>query len=526
MGAATFLSRILGLVREQVIAYFFGAGNATDAYLVAFRIPNLMRDLFAEGAMSAALVPTFTQTRTREGEERSWRVAGLVFRVLFSVVLILSIAGMIFAPQLVGLFASAYRSVPGKFELTVLLTQVMFPFFPLVALAASFMAVLNSLGFFFWPAFASALFNVASIVVGVLGALLFPHWNLEPVLGLAIGVVVGGAVQAFCQVPVLLKAGYRRVAKTERDPVWYRDPALRSMLFLMVPGMVGMAATQVNVLVNSMLATGLGTGAVSWLNYSFRLMQFPIGIFGVSLAQSTLPEVSRLRAQNDLDGISRQLNESLRTVIAVNLPATLGLMTVGLALIRVLFEHGRFSMNDSIQTSQTLIAYAVGLVAYSGVKVLVPVCYAFRNTRVPVVSSILSIALAVTFNLLMVDRLGFRGLALGTSLAVFCNCAFLMVAIRRMIATAGGEWRISGALQAVVPYGALSLAMGGVIWGVDRFCGSIFGVFYGFASKSALLALLMLCGIGVAYGGARIFALPELLQIFDLFAGRFKKKLS
>jgi putative peptidoglycan lipid II flippase len=526
MGAATFLSRIMGLVREQVIAYFFGAGNATDAYQVAFRIPNLLRDLFAEGAMSAALVPTFTQTRTREGERRAWRVASLVFKVLFFFVLALSILGIYFSEELVDLFAHAYRSVPGKFEMTVLLTQIMYPFFPLVALAAAFMAVLNSLGYFFWPAFASALFNVASVIVAVLGALILPRYGIEPVMGLALGVVAGGAVQAFSQLPVLKRAGFRFVPKEANDPVWYRDPALKTMLVLMAPGMVGMAATQVNVLINSMLATGLGTGAVSWLGYAFRLMQFPIGIFGVSLAQATLPQVSRLRAQGDLAGISSQLNASLRTVFAVNLPATIGLIAVGLDLIRLLFEHGQFSMSDSFNTTKALIAYAVGLVAYSAVKVLVPVCYAFENTRVPVLSSVLSIVLAVTFNLLMVDHLGFWGLALGTSLAVFCNCAFLIVSIRRIIQKAGGDWKVGGALQAVLPYGGLSLVMGLVIWGSRELWIQNFDLPMTLVSKSGLLGILMLCGIGTAYGIARLFDLRELLEIFNLFTSRFKKKLS
>src|SRR4051812_3012360 len=203
MGIATFLSRILGLVREQVFAVMFGAGNATDAYNVAFRIPNLLRDLFAEGAMSASLVPIFTRVRAEEGDARAWRVAGLVFRVLFFTVTALSLAGMLFAPQLVGLYASAYKQIPGKFELTVDMTRIMFPFFPLVALAAAFMGILNACGIFFLPAFASALFNVASIVVGVIFVGIFgyiePQWGISPIVGMAIGVVAGGFVQAFCQ---------------------------------------------------------------------------------------------------------------------------------------------------------------------------------------------------------------------------------------------------------------------------------------------------------------------------------------
>src|SRR4051812_41049794 len=248
-------SRVLGVVREQVLASLFGAGNATDAYNVAFRIPNLLRDLFAEGAMSASLVPIFTRVRAEEGDARAWRVAGLVFRVLFFTVTALSLAGMLFAPQLVGLYASAYKQIPGKFELTVQMTRIMFPFFPLVALAAAFMGVLNACGVFFLPAFASALFNLTSITVGVIFAQILFHWGhlwgIQPIVGMAMGVVAGGAVQAFCQLPALYEKGYRWQRKTVQDPEWAHDPRLKQMIWMMVPGTIGLAATQINILVNT-----------------------------------------------------------------------------------------------------------------------------------------------------------------------------------------------------------------------------------------------------------------------------------
>ncbi len=376
MGAATFLSRILGLVREQVFAVFFGAGNATDAFNIAFRIPNLLRDLFAEGALSAALVPTFTRVRAEQGDRRAWRVAGLVFRLLFVAVGLLSLLGIVFAPQLVGLYAGKFRAIPGKFEITVAMTRIMFPFFPLVALAAAYMAVLNACGRFFLPAFASALFNAGSILSGLALAYAMPSYGMHPIQGMAAGVVIGGAIQAFSQLPALYRAGYRFPARAAGDLAWHRDPDLRAMVALMGPGMVGLAATQVNVLVNSVLATSQGPGAVSWLNYAFRLMQFPIGIFGVSLAAATLPRVSAQWVARDAAGAAETLSKSLRHVLAINLPASAGLAFLGVPIVQLLFEYGPFSSQDTQATALALTAYAVGLTAYSAVKVLVPVCYA------------------------------------------------------------------------------------------------------------------------------------------------------
>lgn len=427
MGAATFISRILGLVREQVFAYFFGASNATDAFQVAFRIPNLLRDLFAEGAMSAALVPTFTRARIEEGDARAWRLAGLVFRVLFVSVSIISLLGMFFAPQLVSLYAGTFREVSGKFELTVRMTRTLFPFFPLVALAAAYMGILNACGRFFLPAFSSALFNLASIVSGLSATYFLTSTEigrglgLEPIEGMAWGVVLGGGVQAFAQLPTLYRAGYRyprvksslAIDRSTNWPRWYQDTHLRKMLALMLPGTLGLAATQINLLVNTVLATSQGPGAVSYLSYAFRLMQFPIGVFGASLAAATLPRVSRLWVSKDIQGIDRSMTAALRQVFAVNLPASAGLAFLAEPIIELIYQYGRFDATSSKATAQVLMVYALGLTAYSSVKVLVPAFYAMGDTRVPVISSTLSVGLTLALNLALVPTLGILGLPWG-----------------------------------------------------------------------------------------------------------------
>ncbi len=376
MGIAVFLSRILGLVREQVFAAMFGASNATDAFQIAFRIPNLLRDLFAEGALSAALVPTFIQVRKNEGEPRGWQLATRVFVVLFAVVSFISVLGMIFAEPLVRLYASAYQQIPGKFELTVTMTRTMIPFFPLVALAAAFMAILNACGKFFVPAFASAMFNLVSIIVGVTLAHFFPRFGRAPIEGMAYGVVAGGLVQALIQWPLLKKQGYLPVWKTPFDGKAAQDPAFRKLMFLMIPGTLGLAATQINILVNSIFATSLGAGAVSWLNYSFRLMQFPIGIFGVSMAAATLPVFALAWGDHRYEDASQSLVKSLKRMFAINFAASAGLAALGVPIISLIFEHGKFQPADTLATAHALAAYSIGLTFYSVVKVLVPICYA------------------------------------------------------------------------------------------------------------------------------------------------------
>ena len=513
MSIAVFLSRILGLVREQVFAALFGASNATDAYQIAFRIPNLLRDLFAEGAMSAALVPTFIQVQKEKGIDRGWQVATRVFVMLFLIVSALAVLGIFFAEPIVNFYASAYRSVPGKFELTVRMTQIMMPFFPLVALAAGFMAILNACGKFFMPSFASAMFNAVSVFTGVILAHVFPKYGREPIEGMAYGVIAGGFVQALIQWPILLRQGYR--------PLWNRpdaisplqDPALRRMMLLMIPGTVGLAATQINILVNSVFATSVGAGAVSWLNYAFRLMQFPIGIFGVSLASATLPVFSRAWSAQNYDEASRSLLKSVKRVFAINFPASAGLAFLGVPIISMIFQHGRFSQVDAYFTAQALSAYAVGLTAYSVVKVLVPICYAIGETRLAVFSSVFSVASNLIFNFLFVKKLGFVGLALGTSITAILNSILLWFFISRKLKQKSVSPQTGEMLKAMVSYGGVALVMGIVVWACDRAIGE-----YLFSIARVLVGL----GIGVgSYFLLSIFLkLEESLDLLEMIKRR------
>lgn len=513
MSIAVFLSRILGLVREQVFAALFGASHATDAYQIAFRIPNLLRDLFAEGAMSAALVPTFIKVQKENGVDRGWQVATRVFVVLFIVVSGLAIIGMFFAEPIIGFYAGAYRAEPGKFELTVRMTRIMMPFFPLVALAAGFMAILNACGKFFMPSFASAMFNAVSIIVGVILANLFPQWGREPIEGMAYGVIAGGFIQALIQWPILLKQGYRPRWSTPEGTSVFQDPALRRMMLLMIPGTVGLAATQINILVNSIFATSVGAGAVSWLNYAFRLMQFPIGIFGVSLASATLPVFSRAWTDHQHGNASETLQKSIKRVFAINFPASCGLAFLGVPIISLIFEHGQFTHDDTLATAHALAAYAVGLTAYSVVKVLVPICYAIGETKLAVFSSIFSVISNLIFNLLFVKKLGFVGLALGTSITAILNSVLLWILISMKMRKNGVSSHSGVLLKSMFTYGTAALMMGVVVWGVDHLIEN-----HVFSTARVVIGLGV--GVGTYFSLSILLKLEESLDLLRMIKRR------
>ena len=523
MGAAVFISRILGLVREQVFAALFGASNATDAYQIAFRIPNLLRDLFAEGAMSAALVPTFIKVQKDEGAQRGWQLATRVFVVLAIFVSLIAITLIVFADPIVGLYASAYKAIPGKFELTVSMTKVMMPFFPLIALAAAFMAILNACGKFFIPSFASAMFNAVSIIVGVILAKVLPQFGYQPIEGMAFGVIAGGLVQALIQWPVLRKEGYRPVWEKPLEVPALKDPGLRRMMFLMVPGTVGLAATQINILVNSVFATSVGEGAVSWLNYSFRLMQFPIGIFGVSLATATLPVFSRFWTESRYEDASVSLLKSVKRVFAINFPASAGLAFLGVPIISLIFEHGHFRHEDAVATAQALAAYSIGLTAYSVVKVLVPICYAIGETKVAVMSSFFSVACNLVFNLLFVKKLGFVGLAFGTSLTAVLNSILLWWLISRKLKERDVSAKTGDMIISCFRFAFAALLMGVVVWCVDNYVMVPLNGLNPLWFRFVRVTVGLVCGVGSYLGVSILLGLQESLEILELFKRRLKK---
>ncbi len=456
VSAAVFASRILGLIREQVFAVSFGAGRDLDAFITAFRIPNLLRDLFAEGALSAAFVTTFTQELERNGERAAWHLASLVVNALAIVVGGLCLLGIWFAPAITGAIAPGFAEVPGKLELTIHLTRIMFPFLLLVALAAVAMGILNTRNRFGVPAAASAFFNLGSIAGGLgcvawlapgyLGGVLAslhgapatpadPRLTARAITGMALGTLLGGLLQLIVQLPSLWRVGFRY-----RPTLAFRDPALAQVLRLMGPATIGAAAVQMNVFVNNNFASYLGNGPVSWLNIAFRLMQLPIGLFGVAIGTVVLPLISRHAAHGDADAMRTSIRQALELVALLCLPAAAGLAWFGVPVVGLIYEHGRFTPADTAAAAQALAGYAVGLAGYAGIKVLAPAFYALNDARTPMRVSVLSIAVNFGLNWLLVRGLGFGalGLALSTSAVALANFGILLAVLRTRLGPLGG----------------------------------------------------------------------------------------
>lgn len=428
VGIAVFCSRILGLVREQVFAGLFGAGYAFDAYVVAYRIPNLLRDLFAEGALSSAFVTVFTDYDNRQGPMRTWRLANNVLVTLGLLVSAIALVGMLASDTLVGLIAPEFGQVSGKLPLTARLTAIMFPFLPLISLAAVVMGMLNTKGKFFLPALASSFYNLGAIVCGVTLALLAPRFGYPPIVGMAYGTLCGGLLQLAVQLPLLYKVGYR--------PQWVldlRDEGLHRILRLMTPAIIGLSATQITIFINTFYASSCVQGSVSWLNYAFRLLQFPIGVFGVALSIAVLPMVSRFASRQDLVGLKAAFISALSLTMLICIPASVGLALLAEPIIALIYQYGRFTAFDTQQTATALVFYALGLFAYSGVKILVPVFYALDDTRFPVIGSFLTVAVNFLFITLTLNALQHRAIALSTSLSMILNFLFLSAVLYRKL---------------------------------------------------------------------------------------------
>jgi len=429
IGLAVMCSRVLGLAREQICAALFGGGAAMDAFTAAFRIPNLLRDLFAEGALSTAFVTTFSKTIARSGDAAAWRLANKVATLTLIVLGSICAAGMIFSAQLVDLLAPGFD--PEKAALTAELTRIMFPFIVLVSMAALVMGMLNAKSVFGMPAMASSFFNIGSIVGGVsLGAWLDPKFGPRALIGLAIGTLIGGALQFAVQLPPLGRLGYRYAP----DFRW-RDQGVNAILGLMGPSVIAASTTQFNVLANSIFASTLGDGAIFWLAIAFRLMQLPLGLFGVALGTVTLPLLSRLVVAGQMMGFRAELARALRLMFLLTIPSTIGLMLLAEPIISVLYQHGKFDAHEAAQAGGALRFYAIGLAGYAALKVLVNAFYALDRRKTPMFVSFFAVGLNLSFNWIFTFQLhwGHLGLAFSTGCVATCNFLVLYFLMYRQL---------------------------------------------------------------------------------------------
>jgi putative peptidoglycan lipid II flippase len=509
----TLLSRVLGLVREQVFAALLGAGLHADAFQIAFRIPNLLRDLFAEGTLSAAFVPVYARALAEEGRPGAHRLSSRLLTLLAALLGVVVAAGIVFAAPLVAVLAPGFRAVPGKAELTVRLTRVMMPFLPLVSFAAVAMGMLNAEERYGPPALAPAMFNLVAILWG--GALWTMGFPLEQVaFGWAAGTLLGGAAQLLVQLPSLRRMGWSFV------PQWApTDPGIRRIAGLMAPATVGLAAVQINIFVNSYFAS-FEPGGVAWLNYAFRILYLPIGIFGVALGTIATTGLARRAAAGDLEGLSATLGQSLFMLAFLTLPATAGLMVLGVPIVRLLYEHGRFAATDTTNTAAALLAYSIGLLAYTGVKVLAPAFYALGKPRVPLLASALAVVTNVVINLLFFTRVGFRAVALGTAVGSLANVAVLLVAFERGV---GGLHRRGWPIRLLRIIGATAV-MALVTWLLAQMLEAWLGS-HGLVAQLATGLLPVLVGILVYGLAAYALKVPEAGAVVALLKGAGRRDL-
>ncbi len=507
ISAATMLSRILGLVREQLFAALLGASWFADAFNVAFRIPNLLRDLFAEGALAQAFVPTFKAKLKKDGLTGAYdlgnRVAGTLLVVIGAIVLLAAIL----APSIVDAMAGDYREIPGKFELTVTLTRIMLPFLAIVSMAAVAMGMLNAQDKYTAPALAPASFNVMSITMGaalyITGA---PgHWVA---IGWSIGTLLGGLAQLGVQLPSLWRNGFR---PRPRADLLLRHPGVRRVALLMAPAIGGLAAVQINIFVNTMFASS-EDGAVSWLNFAFRFLQLPIGVFGVAIATVSTTRYADAAADGDRQAMSSHLREGMRLVLFLTVPATVGLLLLGEPIVRLIYERGRFTAFDTQATTAALELFVVGLCSYAAVKVIAPAFYAMNMARIPVLASVSAVAGNLILNIALHPIYGYRILALGTAIAAVLNFGVLYVMFGRRIGKVGHVALFIYLLRV----GVAAAIMGGIVWASYR------GIAGWLGTEGLLVRLVGALG-PVAIGGLAYAGTCYLMRIEEL--GQFTDKL-
>ena len=501
---AVLCSRVLGLVRWMVFGALFGGGRLMDVFITAFRIPNLLRDLVAEGALSTAFVTTFSKTLLREGESSAWQLANKVVTLAVIALSIVVLIGIALAPWLVAILGWGFG--PAKAALTVELTRIMYPFILIVSLAALVMGMLNARNVFGVPAMASSFFNLGSIIAGAgLGWWLDPHFGPKATVGLALGTLVGGVLQLLVQVPSLRRFGYRF-----RPDFRWRDPGVKAILLILGPSAIAASSVQVNVVVNSAFASLLGNGPITWLAYAFRLMQFPLGMIGVAFATVALPMLSRMAASGNREGFRCELARGIRMIFLMTLPAAVGLIVLAAPIVSVLYQHGRFTAGDAAETAAALRFYALGLCGYAALKVLVNAFYAIDRRKTPMMVSLAAMGLNLLLCWLLTVRFhwGPKGLAFSTACVATTNFLVLYTLMRRHLGRL--ESRAMLAMLSKLSVACAGLAL--ICWAGSHWLLADWAL-ERFWPKLCALAAVIAAGAGAFFGIATLLGIEEMREI-------------
>lgn len=509
VGGATFLSRILGYVRDMVIASFFGAGLFSDAFIVAFRIPNLLRRLFGEGSLSIAFVPVFTDCLNHDGRDEAYKLVYSAMRFLFIVTSLACLIGIIFAPVIVHLLAYGFTDDPEKYALCVKLTRIMLPYSICLCLVALCMGVLNVLRHFLSPALAPTLLNLSMIGMVMFFAWLSPSMETR-ILGLASGVLIGGVLQLGLQIPFLIKKG---IYFWRRAPFWH--PAMKRIFWLMGPVLFGTAVYQINSLVTCMLASLLDQeGSLSYLYYADRLVQFPLGVFAIAIATAVLPTLSHLASVGQMGKLRHTFSHALKLTLFITLPSMVGLIVLGEPIVAILFERGAFDVQATRLTASALLYYSLGLWAFSAVRIFLSTFYAMKDTRTPVKAALVSIAFNIVLGVILMRTMQHNGLALALSLASMLHLGLLAIALRKKMGAMG--WRSISI--STIRSGICAIIMGVAVWTAAGWIIPAEVV----RTMHKLIGLIACILIGVTvYGGlALLFKAPELESVKRLILNR------
>jgi putative peptidoglycan lipid II flippase len=505
IGAATFSSRMLGFIRDMVLARLFGATAAADAFFVAYRVPNLLRELFAEGSMSAAFIPVFTEYHTRRTTREAWELASAMFTTLLTIVTLMMLLGIMAAPGIVWLLAPGFHDDPSKLALTTLLTQMMFPYLVFISLAALAMGILNSLRAFAAPALSPVFFNI--FIIGC--AIFLSPLLAEPIYGVAIGVVAGGAAQFAMQLPGLRARGMLMGFRFEPG-----HPGVRRVGQLILPSLLGLSVTQVNITISTILASFFA-GGPTYLFYGMRLIQFPLGIFGVALATAILPTLSAQASRAAWDELRDTLGFGLRMILFIMLPAMLGLILLRTPIVHLFFEHGTFTAADTTGTALAVLCYAVGLWAFAGVRIIVAAFYSMQDTRTPAFTAVGAVLANLVFSLVLMDSLRHAGLALATALAGMLNVTILVAVLNRRLG--GVDWASIGRSAGRVLMASIPVAIA-CVWvaGLDV---------WSHQGEWVSKAIMLFVGIGLSITGyVGVHALLRSEEL-DMLMGIVKGKL-
>ncbi len=509
VGSATLLSRILGFIRDAAIAWYFGAGYSTDAFIAAFRIPNLFRKLFGEGSLSNAFVPVFTDYLTKQGKSEALKLARSALLFLSVLLAVVSVLGIILSPLIVRILASGFALTPGKLSLTLVLTRIMFPYVFFICLVAVCMGILNALGHFAAPALAPVLLNLAMIA-----AIFFlcPYFG-EPVVGLAVGVVFGGILQLLLQLPFLIRNGVRLRQKSK-----IIHPGLKKIGKMMPPVILGGAVYQVNILVSTLLGSFLKEGSVSYLYFADRLVQFPLGIFAIAAATAVMPSLARQASAEDMAAFKDTFVHAIKLVLFITIPAMVGLILLREPIIEMLFQRGEFDADATRLTAEALLYYAIGLWAFSAVRIMTATFFALQDTRTPLKTAVISIIANIVFSILLMRHLAHGGLALAVSLASIVNLLLLTKALCARLGHLG--WR--SILTSICRTLACSGFTGVVVWGGVLVI--MPSVNSSLSVLSAGLAVCIIAGFVTYIAASYVIGSPELIGVISEIKDSLKKR--